>query len=216
MVRSAGRWGALWTTSAAAERTRHASLTWRDGGARAEGPGARHPRRPVDGPARRLRSTETAGPMSRPEQESLRRRLTRALAPHAAVTVDPMRGVPAAWRLPGDTSDIELREARAAHGDSTYGSAGGSGRSWGSSSSLVTRSTTCARPGPTRGSWKRRPAVGFAGGCVGRCRGPRPPNGRPSRWPPPWLADGSRNRMTQRWSRSSTSGRPPPLAVRRA
>jgi hypothetical protein len=63
--------------------------------------------------------------MSRPEQESLRRRLTRALAPHAAVAIDPMRGVPDSWRLPGDTSDIELREARAAHGDSTHGSAGG-------------------------------------------------------------------------------------------
>jgi hypothetical protein len=63
--------------------------------------------------------------MSRPEQESLRRRLTRALAPHAAVAIDPMRGVPAAWRLPGDTSDIELREARRAYGDSSYGSASG-------------------------------------------------------------------------------------------
>ena len=75
--------------------------------------------------ARRLRSTETVGPMSRPEQESLRRRLTRALTPHAAVPVDPMRGVPDAWRLPGDTSDIELREAWADHCDSTYGSASG-------------------------------------------------------------------------------------------
>jgi hypothetical protein len=74
---------------------------------------------------RRLRSTETTDPISRPEQESLMRRLTRALAPHAAVAIDPMRGVPDRWPFPGDTSDIELREARAAHGDSTYGSSRG-------------------------------------------------------------------------------------------
>src|SRR5690348_14950903 len=55
--------------------------------------------------ARRLRSTERAGPMFPPEQESLRRRVTRALAPHAAVAIDPLPGIPAAWRLPGDTSD---------------------------------------------------------------------------------------------------------------
>jgi hypothetical protein len=62
---------------------------------------------------RRLRSTETAGPMSRPEEESLRRRLADAVAAVPHLLDDPLRGRPAGWRTPGDTDDVARREARA-------------------------------------------------------------------------------------------------------
>ena len=74
--------------------------------------------------ARQLRSTEIAAPGSDPEHASLRRRLAATLSPHPAVVVDPFRGAPGAWRTPGDSADVELREARAAYRNPIYGSTG--------------------------------------------------------------------------------------------
>lgn len=74
--------------------------------------------------ARQLGSTETAAPLSEPEHDSLRRRLAAALSPHPAMVAGPIRGVPVAWRTPGDSADIELWKARTAYRDLTYGSGG--------------------------------------------------------------------------------------------
>lgn len=66
--------------------------------------------------ARRLRRGESSRPWAGPEEESLRRRLAGALAPHPLVVPDPLRGVAGGWRTPGDAADVAMHQVRAAFG----------------------------------------------------------------------------------------------------
>lgn len=63
--------------------------------------------------ARRLRRGESSRPRPGPEEDSLHRRLAGVMAPRPLVIPDPFRGLPGAWRMPGDRADIAMHEVRA-------------------------------------------------------------------------------------------------------
>lgn len=75
---------------------------------------------------RRLRRGESRRPRSGPEEDSLRRRLAGVVAAQPFLVLDPLRGVPGAWRTPADTADIAMHQVRAEFADGRgFGLGGG-------------------------------------------------------------------------------------------